>query len=430
MLKKILIGIVVIIILVLLGLGGLYFTDNFELVMSLIGAEVSSEVVILPESAATEAPTDESPPTLTPTVTPIPPPSPTSAQAMAESDEAPAGAGPPAPAGAPALEASETLSSPVTLTDTLVISATEGLTITLPTTMSISLPLMTATLTLTPVGTSTIALVETPTVTSAEGDLPPSDEAQVAVLITPTPTVSSPPSGQGASDNTSSIPSGLVPTPNLMNVSGDWDFNFGHMSLSQSGVSVSGEYRWYGAPAGAGELDKGRITGSFIYDTNQFRGLWISQNPVVQGFLDWRLVDGVINGAFENNRLKGQWCGVRPGVALPPGCGFSGVWNIHFGDPGNLLGQATLTQTGPWVAGSYTAGDGRSGVIDQTSITIIEITEAILQGSWREADGSSGRFEWRLNQLTNQTFEGRRQEGNSEWCGWRVGAEKPQPCGF
>jgi hypothetical protein len=209
-----------------------------------------------------------------------------------------------------------------------------------------------------------------------------------------------------------------------MTVSGDWDFNFGRASLSQSGVSVSGEYRWYG------ELDKGRITGSFIYNTNQFKGLWISQNPVVQGFLDWRLVDGVISGTFENNRLKGQWCGARPGVVLPAGCGFSGVWNLHFGDPGNLMGQATLTQTGPWVVGSYTAEDGRSGLIEGASITIIEITEAILQGNWREADGSSGRFEWRLNQLTNQTFEGRRQEGNSEWCGWREGAEKPQPCGF
>jgi hypothetical protein len=219
---------------------------------------------------------------------------------------------------------------------------------------------------------------------------------------------------------------GLVPTLNIPDMSGEWEYNFGTMSLTQSGVSVSGTFRWYGG------ANYGKITGSMVYNTNQFRGLWVSDiNPVVQGFTDWRIIDeGTFTGSFESGSRQGQWCGVRAGTAMPAGCGFSGVWNLHFGAPGNVAGRAELTQTGSRVTGVYSADDGRSGEIVDATITVLSLTEATLQGTWRSSTGESGPFEWRLNQTTNQSFEGRNLNGNSEWCGWREGAVKPDPCGF
>jgi hypothetical protein len=198
------------------------------------------------------------------------------------------------------------------------------------------------------------------------------------------------------------------------------------LSLRQTGVSVSGDFEWYGG------INKGRITGSFVYDTNQFKGLWISQiNPNEQGFVDWRLLnERTFSGSFEDNSLKGQWCGVRTGDPLPDGCGFSGTWNLQFGSPGIVAGRATLTQVGSRVTGSYTAADGRSGEIVDSAIIMYSSTEATLQGTWRNADGATGPFEWRLNQLTNKSFEGRRIDDMSEWCGWREGTEMPDPCGY
>lgn len=207
-------------------------------------------------------------------------------------------------------------------------------------------------------------------------------------------------------------------------LSGTWVFNFGTMTLSQDGVGVRGSYEWYGGG------DVGEIKGSLIRETGQFSGLWVSQNnPNEQGFLKWSEVSPIfVGGTFENNGLQGQWCAVPTGQALPPGCGFSGLWNLRFGE-GDVTGQADLSQTGNEVRGSYTAADGRQGEIEG-SVTILSITEATLTGVWQEANGPAGSLEWRLNQTTNRTFAGRRAEGNSEWCGWREGADLPQPCGF
>lgn len=208
-------------------------------------------------------------------------------------------------------------------------------------------------------------------------------------------------------------------------LTGQWDFNFGVMTLKQNGTGVSGTYRWYGGQA------EGQIKGTIVHESDQFSGLWISQNnPNEQGFLKWRIIDNrATTGTFENNGLKGQWCGVRSGKPLPAGCGFSGAWNLHIGS-GNVGGRAQLVQTGDQVTGVYTTEAGDEGQIVEASIVILSMTEATLQGTWREANGEAGQFEWRLDQTTNQTFAGRNLEGNSEWCGWREGADRPIPCGF
>jgi hypothetical protein len=272
--------------------------------------------------------------------------------------------------------------------------------------------------------------VDTPTPVMALPSATPTSLVALAptLTVTPSPTVT-PTAAQASPPVQATVePSnpGLVPTLNIPDMSGEWEYNFGVMSLNQSGVSVTGDFRWYGG------ANYGKISASLVYNTNQVRGLWVSDiNPTVQGFTDWRLVDeGTFTGSFESGSRQGQWCGVRAGAPMPAGCGFSGVWNLHFGAPGNVSGRANLTQIGSRVTGAYTADDGRSGEIVDATITVLSLTEAILRGSWRSTSGESGSFEWRLNQTTNQSFEGRNLNGNSEWCGWREGVARPEPCGF
>jgi hypothetical protein len=53
-----------------------------------------------------------------------------------------------------------------------------------------------------------------------------------------------------------------------------------------------------------------------------------------------------------------------------------------------------------------------------------------LTGTWRNERGEQDSLEWRLDLTTGRTFQGRRDPGNSEWCGWRQGAAEPDPCGW
>lgn len=209
-------------------------------------------------------------------------------------------------------------------------------------------------------------------------------------------------------------------------LSGAWDFSLGIMDLSQRGSAIEGRYRWYGGG------DTGRIQGSYLADLRQIRGLWVSdRDPTEQGFLRARLnnAGSKFHGTFERRTLSGLWCGTRSGEALPSGCGFSGPWQLRFGSPPNLAGQATLTQTGETVRGTFTGADGHSGEIEG-QVTIFSITEARLVGAWRDNRRQTNTFEWRLDLTTGRTFAGRRDPGNSEWCGWRPAAFAPNPCGW
>lgn len=220
-------------------------------------------------------------------------------------------------------------------------------------------------------------------------------------------------------------PAETEPTPTT-NYSGQWDFNFGTMTLSQNVSSLTGEYQSYHSDF------RGRITGYLLLETNQFNGLWISHHdPVSQGFLRWRFFPHQgFRGSYDIHNLSGPWCGVRAGNPLPEGCGFSGHWQVRFGAPGDVLGQARLTQTGDSVVGYYTAEDGRRGEIVESTMRLESMTEAIVTGQWRDDSGASGPFEWRLNLTTGQAFAGYRLHDNSEWCGWRNGAARPSPCGY
>jgi hypothetical protein len=210
-------------------------------------------------------------------------------------------------------------------------------------------------------------------------------------------------------------------------LTGTWDFAFGTMTLIQREARVEGTYQWYGSG------DAGQIQGIALADLNQFQGVWISdRNSNNQSLLRWRLAaDGNSFSSVSNSDSTGeQWCGVRSGQPLPAGCGFSGVWQLRFGSPPGVTGQATLVQTGQTVQGTYVDSQGHTGKIVDGVITVQSITEMKLTGLWRNDRGEQDTFEWRLDLTTGRTFQGRRDPGNSEWCGWREGTSEPEPCGW
>lgn len=210
-------------------------------------------------------------------------------------------------------------------------------------------------------------------------------------------------------------------------LSGDWDFSFGTMSLTQRDMSLEGTYQWYGG------IDSGQIKGVFVSELNQFQGVWISdRSPNSQSLLRWQVAADYssFSGAAEGGATSQQWCGVRSGQSLPAGCGFSGVWQFRFGSPAAVTGQATLVQTGGAVQGTYVDSQGHSGEIVDGVVTVSSTTEVKLTGIWRNDQGQQDTFEWRLDLTTGRTFQGRRDPGNSEWCGWPTGTNEPAPCGW
>jgi hypothetical protein len=208
-------------------------------------------------------------------------------------------------------------------------------------------------------------------------------------------------------------------------LSGEWDFAFGTLALTQRDANVEGTYQWYGG------ADMGRVDGVVVDDPGQFQGMWISsRDPNSQSVMRWQLAAdrNSFSGTAEDSNRGEQWCGVRSGQALPSGCGFSGVWQLRFGSPSGL-GQATLVQASQSVLGTYVDGQGNTGTVDGV-VTVQSITEARLAGTWRNDSGQQDTFEWRLDLTTGRTFQGRRDPGNSEWCGWREGTGEPNRCGW
>ncbi|NJN93619.1 MAG: hypothetical protein HC875_05750 [Anaerolineales bacterium] len=280
---------------------------------------------------------------------------------------------------------------------------------------------------------STPTIVPLPAVTQTPAALPspsassmaaPATPTLVPVIPTATATAASPTAvavqsaGVSAVEIASAAPSSL---------SGTWNFNFGQMTLTQQGSRVEGTYQWYGG------VDTGKIKGVVVTGLNQFQGVWISdRSPNSQSLIRWQLAGDYnsFSGISTGGSTSEQWCGVRSGQSLPAGCGFSGDWQLRFGNPAGATGQATLVQTGGTVQGTYSDSQGRTGEIVTAAVSIQSITEVKLNGTWRNDQGEQDSFEWRLDLTTGRTFQGRRDPGNSEWCGWREGAGEPKRCGW
>lgn len=188
---------------------------------------------------------------------------------------------------------------------------------------------------------STPTIVPLPAVTATATSTPvPSSPTPTATVITPT-LVAVQSAGAAVAKTTSAAPSSLT---------GTWTFNFGVMTLTQQGMRVEGTYQWDGG------ADTGKIEGIVVAGLNQFQGVWISdRNPNSQSLLRWQLAEDYnsFSGLSTGGSKSEQWCGIRSGQPLPAGCGFSGVWQLRFGNPPGVTGQATLIQTGPTVQGTY-----------------------------------------------------------------------------
>lgn len=274
-------------------------------------------------------------------------------------------------------------------------------------------PLPAVTKTLTPTASPLPSPSPTPALVTTSPALP--SPTPTATVVTPTATLS----------QLTGITKAETAAANA-SLTGTWDFTFGTMSLTQREARVEGTYQWYGG------VDTGQIQGLALADLNQFQGVWLSdRNSNSQGKLRWQLVADwtSFTGIFESSKT-GQWCGVRSGQPLPAGCGFSGVWQLGFGNPPGVTGQATLVQTGQSVQGTYVDSQGHTGEIVDGVITVESLTEVKLSGTWRNDQGDQDTFEWRLDLTTGRTFQGRRDPGNSEWCGWREGTSEPTQCGW
>lgn len=280
----------------------------------------------------------------------------------------------------------------------------------------VPLPAITATPDI-PTPTALPLSLPSPTPVPATSTLTPPSPTSAAAVVTPPVTVGP---LTGATEANTTLVTGA-------SLSGAWDFSFGTISLTQRDSNLEGTYQWYGG------ADTGQIKGVIVAELNQFQGLWISDgSPNNQRLLRWQLAgDGnSFSGATEGGSTSQQWCGVRSGQPLPAGCGFSGVWQLRFGSPAGVTGQATLVQTGQTVQGTYVDSQGHTGEIVDGVVTVQSVTEATLTGTWRNEWDEQDSFEWRLDLTTGRTFQGRRNPGNSEWCGWREGISEPEACGW
>ena len=232
--------------------------------------------------------------------------------------------------------------------------------------------------------------------------------------------------GTASSSQPASTATAKTTAARAASLAGAWDFTFGTLALTQRDATVEGTYQWYGG------ADTGQVRGIVVAELDQFQGVWISDRSLnSQSLIRWQLAADrrSFTGTAEGGSTSQQWCGVRSGQPLPAGCGFSGVWQLRFGNPPGLTGQATLVQTGQTVQGTYVDSEGHTGEIDGV-VTAQSITEAKLTGVWRNDEGEQDTFEWRLDLTTGRTFQGHRNPGNSEWCGWRAGTNEPEQCGW
>ena len=230
-------------------------------------------------------------------------------------------------------------------------------------------------------------------------------------------------------------PPTLTPTPRPTtgdNFGGHWYSNFAELELTQDGDNVTGVYYFYGNNSPnklQGTVHHRRLDGYFRDDP--------AKKVFFELSADGRSFDG--GWLWLEDQHWHHWCGVRTG-ALPPGCGFSGKWNLtgSFDPSGSNKGPyvATLTQTARQLRGTYQDEDGNKVMIEGRLGTDGPGSHYRANGTreWFH-DGKrqgSGRFVWELVNFNSSQFHGMIIFTNSrkERCGWRDGETTPDPCGL
>ena len=192
------------------------------------------------------------------------------------------------------------------------------------------------------------------------------------------------------------------------NFAGAWFHNFGTLSITQSGSSVTGAYN-NGFTGQSGTI-AGTVTGNTLTGTYSIGG--------GSGSIQFILGGG--SSTFDGNWNGTQkWCGAKAGVAFPAGCSFAGTWTPKI--PSNPNCSMSLTRTDNTVSGSYC-----NGTVNGT-VTYGSPTDTILTGTWQT--GSSGALKFYLLGYGGIQFQGDYEPGAIDWCGWRGGASAPSPCG-
>ena len=189
-------------------------------------------------------------------------------------------------------------------------------------------------------------------------------------------------------------------------LNGRWYHNFGVLNLKHIGSSVTGSYTSSDGNNGTIEavLDGQILSGTYTVGAAKQHFEWTFAE-------DFRS----FNGRGDTHL---QWCGARPGVTFNPGCSFSGQWNASVNGVNCFV---NLIRTDNDVTGKFCDGvlngnlSVRKGAI-------------VLTGTWSNTKlNTAGDFSFQLSDSEAFQFIGR-QNRNNEWCGWRQGSSKPNPC--
>jgi hypothetical protein len=188
---------------------------------------------------------------------------------------------------------------------------------------------------------------------------------------------------------------------------GNWDTEWGNMTLTQNGTSLTGTYdyeggringtvdgntatgTWSESPSYQPPLDAGDFTFTLSSDCKAFTGDWR------YGSCDW---DGDLRGARAQQPIP---------LPVTPTGGWSGDWSTNWGD-------MTLTQSGSTVTGTYSHDTGH---ISAT------VSGNYLQGTWSEypsyaPPNDAGDIEFTLS-ADGKSFSGHwRYDSSGEWRGW------------
>jgi hypothetical protein len=156
-------------------------------------------------------------------------------------------------------------------------------------------------------------------------------------------------------------------------LNGRWYHNFGVLNLKHIGSNVTGTFT---SSDGSNGSINATLEGQVLSGTYTAGGA--KQN------FEWTFSDDfrTFNGRGDTHL---QWCGAKPGVYFNPGCSYSGQWNASI-----------------------------NGVTCTVNLTRTKLNTA-------------GDFSFALSDSEAIQFTGRQNRSN-EWCGWRQGSSKPNPC--